>query len=65
MDGGPSGVWDIQPATPGFVIATLTAVAVTWATPRPSEEIVALFDEVNGPRVSGAVAAAGGHQAGS
>ena len=56
LDGGPSGVWDIQPATPGFIIATLTAVTVTWLTPRPSEETVTLFDQVNGPREPGAVA---------
>ena len=59
LDGGPSGVWDIQPATPGFIIATLAAVAVTWMTPQPSAEVVDLFDKVNSPGSSGAVTVAG------
>ena len=46
-DGGPSGMWDMQPATPGFVIATVVAVAVTLFTPKPSREVVELFDRVN------------------
>ena len=45
--GGPSGIWDIQPATPGFIIAMVAALAVTKLTPPPSEEVVRLFDEVN------------------
>ena len=47
LNGGPSGVWDIQSATPGFVIATLVAVVVTLITPKPAEAIVSLFDRVN------------------
>lgn len=58
LDGGPSGVWDIQPATPGFIIATVAAVTATWITPPPSTEVVALFDKVNGPEVSGAATTA-------
>ena len=46
-DGGPSGMWDMQPATPGFIIATVVAVAVTLATPPPSPEVIDLFDRVN------------------
>ena len=45
--GGPSGIWDIQPATPGFVVALLVAVVVTRITPKPSEEVLELFDRVN------------------
>ena len=37
----------MQPATPGFIIATVVAVAVTLATPPPSPEVVELFDRVN------------------
>lgn len=58
LDGGPAGVWDIQPATPGFIIATVAAFAVTWITPSPADDVTALFDQVNGPEGSGAVAAA-------
>lgn len=46
-DGGPSGMWDMQPATPGFIVATVVAVAVTLLTPEPSREVVDLFDRVN------------------
>ena len=45
--GGPSGMWDMQPATPGFIVATVVAVAVTLLTPAPSREVVDLFDRVN------------------
>ncbi len=44
LSGGPGGLWDIQPATPGFLIAMPVAVAVTLLTSKPSEEVVALFD---------------------
>ncbi len=47
LDGGPSGMWDIQPATPGFLIAMSVAVAVSRLTPKPSSEVVSLFDRVN------------------
>ena len=40
-------MWDIQPATPGFLIATLVAVVVTIITPKPTEVVVSLFDKVN------------------
>ncbi len=47
LSGGPSGLWDIQPATPGFLAAMLVAVAVSLLTPKPSREVVNLFDRVN------------------
>ena len=47
MSGGPSGMWDIQPATPGFLIASAVAVVVSLLTPEPSSEVVDLFDRVN------------------
>ena len=47
LSGGPGGLWDISPATPAFIIATLTAIAATLATPPPSQPVVELFDRVN------------------
>ena len=47
LDGGPSGMWDIQPATPGFLIAMSVAVVVSLLTPKPSREVVRLFDRVS------------------
>ena len=47
MSGGPSGMWDIQPATPGFLIASAVAVTVSLLTPEPSRAVVDLFDRVN------------------
>ena len=47
LNGGPSGMWDIQPATPGFLIATFVAVVISLLTPKPSREVVHLFDRVN------------------
>ena len=44
-----AGLWSIQPATPGFLIATPAAVLVTLLTPLPDREMVDLFDRVNGP----------------
>ena len=44
-----AGLWSIQPATPGFLIATPAAVLVTLLTPPPDREMVDLFDRVNGP----------------
>ena len=49
MSGGPSGMWDIQPATPGFVAAMLVAVVVSLVTPQPPREVVELYDKVNSP----------------
>ena len=46
LSGGPSGIWDIQPATPGFLVAISVAVAVSVLTPKPPREVVELFDRV-------------------
>ncbi len=47
LSGGPAGMWDIEPATPGFTIAAAVAIVVTLATPRPHESVLSLFDRVN------------------
>ena len=47
LNGGPADMWDIQPATPGFAIATVVAFAVTLVTAKPPESVVSLFDRVN------------------
>ena len=47
LAGGPWGIWDIDPATPGFAIGAPAAILATLLTPRPSREVVALFDKVN------------------
>ena len=47
LDGGPSGMWDIHPATPGFPISMSVAVLVAAMTLKPADEVVALFDRVN------------------
>ena len=49
MKADVGGLWSIQPATPGFLIATPAAVLVTLLTPLPAREMVDLFDRVNGP----------------
>ncbi|MDE0369218.1 MAG: sodium/proline symporter [bacterium] len=43
------GIWEINPAVPGFAAATALAIVVTLATAPPSEEITRLFDQVNSP----------------
>ena len=58
MQADAGGLWTIQPATPGFLIATPAAVLVTLLTPPPSREIVEQFDQVNSP--AGARAAEAG-----
>ena len=45
--GGPGGVWDIMPASPGFAASAVAGVLVTLLAPPPSREAVALFDQVN------------------
>ncbi len=52
MKTDPGGVWSIQPATPGFLIATPAAVVATLLTPPPSRRITELFDRVTGPAVA-------------
>ena len=49
MKAGQVGLWTIQPATPGFLIATPLAVLVTLMTSRPARKVVELFDRVNSP----------------
>ena len=43
------GVWNLNPATPGFVIAMLLAIGVTLLTAPPPDDVTELFDEVNSP----------------
>ena len=50
FSGGPWGVLDAEPGTPGFVAATLAAVIVTLLTRPPSPEIADRFDRVVAPR---------------
>ena len=47
FSGGPGGMMDIEPATPGFIIAIPIAVAVTLLTPPPPGKITEVFDDVN------------------
>ena len=47
LSGGPGSVWDIQPATPAFVISMASAIGVTLLTPPPAQPVVELFDRVN------------------
>jgi hypothetical protein len=42
------GIWQLNPATPGFVAAALFAVVVTLLTPAPNRDVEELFDQVNG-----------------
>ena len=42
--GGPGGMLDIQPATPGFAIGLLVGILVTLRTPVPAGAGVELFD---------------------
>lgn len=50
--GGPWGMWDVEPATPGFAIATLAGIGAALLTSPPPKEVTALFDEVNPPRIA-------------
>ena len=47
MRANPGGMWNIQPATPGFLIAAPAAVLVTLLTLAPAREMVEQFDRVN------------------
>ena len=47
IDGGPGGIMDIEPATPGCIAATLAGIVVALATRPPSRTVVELFDAVN------------------
>ena len=48
LEGGPQGMFDIMPATPGCVAGTIAAVVATLRTAPPSEDVVATFDAVVG-----------------
>ena len=48
LEGGPQGVFDVMPGTPGWVFGTLAAVVVTLRTAPPSGDVVATFDAVVG-----------------
>ena len=43
------GIWEINPAVPGVVAATVLAVGATLVTLPPSDEITIVFDEVTSP----------------
>ncbi len=44
QSGGPGGIWDVQPATPGFFAALLAGVAACLLTAPPSRRVLDLFD---------------------
>ncbi len=48
MKADAGGVWTIQPATPGVLLAVPAAVLVTLLTPPPRREVVEVFDRVTG-----------------
>ncbi len=43
------GLWQINPAGPGVIAATIFAVVVTLLTSPPSREVEEMFDHVTGP----------------
>ncbi len=49
FSGGPWGVLDAEPGTPGFAAAAVAAVIVSLLTRPPSAEITAQFDRVAAP----------------
>ena len=46
---GEVGIWQLNPATPGFVAAMVFGVTVSLLTAPPDRDVVELFDRVNGP----------------
>ena len=50
------GLWQVNPGVPGFAAATIAAVATALLTRPPNQEVVELFDQVNGPGRTGSVA---------
>ena len=52
QSGGPAGVWDLQPATPGFFAALLAGVLVCRLTPPPGRRVTELFDRVSAGRAT-------------
>ena len=59
QSGGPWGIWNIQPATPGFLIAAAAGVAAARLTPLPPPEVVQVFDRVKSGAGAAAVGASG------
>ena len=47
MKDNSTGWWSIQPATPGFLIATLAAILATLLTATPTRQMTELFERVN------------------
>ena len=47
LSGGPGGMWDIQPATPAFVISMASAIGATLLTPPPAQSVLDLFERVH------------------
>ena len=43
------GIWQLNPAVPGFTLAIALAYVVTKLTPPPPDNVTALFDYVSGP----------------
>ena len=43
------GIWQVKPGVPGFVAATIAAVAIALLTRPPNREVVELFDRVTSP----------------
>ena len=48
QSGGPGGIWDVQPATPGFAVAMLAGVLACLLTAPPTDRALALFDRATG-----------------
>lgn len=46
MKDNSGGWWSIQPATPGFLIATSAAVIATLLTATPARQMTELFERV-------------------
>ncbi|MDE2863109.1 MAG: sodium:proline symporter, partial [Chloroflexota bacterium] len=44
QSGGPGGIWDVQPATPGFIVSMLAGVVACLLTAPPSDRVLDLFD---------------------
>ena len=47
------GIWQLNPAVPGFAAATVLGVGVALLTAPPPDEIVEMYDRVNPPKAAG------------
>ena len=47
------GIWQLNPAVPGFAAATILGVGVSLLTAPPPDEVVETFDQVNPPKPEG------------